>query len=178
MPVTVKAAPGGGVCGGGGGGGLDGAVTSIARPMLLFWELSSGSCDVANSVCPVIATPAVFQGISTMIDAPTGRPFTVPVPAVGPAHPSVSRTVKVPTSTSPTFCTVIRTCAVSPWATERGPVAFVNAISVGLGVTVKSSDRRLLAPLSAEIYGAARGECPPCAAPVFSHGNTSYVLLP
>src|SRR5438477_10062497 len=94
MPVMPISVPGGGGRGGGGGGGPDGFVTLIAIPMALFAELSSASCDVANSVCPVIAKPVVFHGISTVIDAPTGRPFTVPVPAVGPAHPSVNKTVK------------------------------------------------------------------------------------
>src|SRR5438552_603480 len=179
MPVTARSVPGGAGGGGGGGGDTDGSVTLIPIPMLLFAGLASASCCVANSVCPVIAAPAVFQGISTVVVAPTTSPATVPVPTVGPAHPSVRITVKLgPTSTSPTFCTVTMTCAVSPCATERGPVMPVRAISVGLGVTVTTDVSLLFAALSSDRLCVATSVCPPSAAPVVFQLKTTNVLVP
>ena len=119
-----------------------GGVTITAIPMLLFDQTSSGSFWVANSVCPFVVAPAVFQGKSTVVVAPTARPGTVCVPTSVPAHPSVSSTLKLElTSTSPAFFTVTMTCAVSPSATRAGAVMKVTAMSVGLGFTVTTALR-------------------------------------
>src|SRR6266446_3452452 len=180
IPVIARSVPGGGGGGGGGGGaGPDGVVTLIAIPMLLFAELSSGSFEFANSVCPATVAPAVFHRISTVVVAPAARPGTVPVATTGTAHPSLNSTVNGDvTSTSPTFCTVTMTCAVSPCATERGPVMPVNAMSVGLGFTLTTSDRRLFAALSSVRACVATRICPPSAAPVVFQLKTSVVLAP
>ena len=179
MPVMATSVPGGGGGGGGGGPGGAGAVTLIAIPMLLFAELSSGSLLLAKSVCPVTAAPAVFHRISTVVVDPAARPGTLAVPTTGTAHPSLSSMVKGEvTSTSPTFWTVTTTCAVSPWATERGPVIPVTAISSGLGVIVTTVVRRLLAALSSVRASVATSVCPPSAAPVVFQLKTSVVLVP
>src|SRR6266576_6681 len=84
-----------------------GGCTVIPIPTLLFEPTSSGSFCVANRVCPVVVTPAVFQGISTVVVAPTARPATVCVPTSAPPQPSVRATSKlVLTSSSPTFFSV------------------------------------------------------------------------
>src|SRR5882762_8183799 len=141
--------PGGGGGGGGGGPGGPDAVTLIEIPIELFDPLSSGSLEFANRVCPVIAAPAVFHGISSVVLAPPARLGTVPVATTGTIHPSLNSTLNgAVISTSPTFWTVTITCAVSPWVTERGPAIPVVAISSGLGVTLIIVARRLFPALS------------------------------
>src|SRR5712671_169289 len=93
-------------------GGL--TVTAIACASLL--EFLSASFCVAMRMCPLVATPAVFQLMVRVALAPAASPGIVCVPTVmPPAVPSVSTTAKlVLTSTPPTFCTVTTTGAVSP----------------------------------------------------------------
>ena len=179
MPMIATSVPGGGGGGGGGGPGGPGAVTLIEIPTLLFAELSSASFEFANRMWPVIAAPAVFHRISTVVVAPAARPGTVTTPTTGVAHPSLSSMLNgAVTSTSPTFWTVTTTWAVSPWATERGPVIPVIAISSGFGVTEMTVVRRLLAALSSARACVATSLCPPSAAPVVFQLNTSVVLAP
>ncbi len=57
-------------------------------------------------------------------------------------------------------------------------MAFVNAMSVGLGFTVTTSDRRLFAALASARAWVATSVCPPSVAPVVFQLNTSVVALP
>src|SRR5207249_1072543 len=101
-------------------------VTTIARALLL--ELTSASFCVAVRMCPLVATPAVFQLKVRVALAPaevqlkdrvavatTASAVTVWVPIVTPAVASVKTTLKVVlTFSPPTFWTVTQMAAVLP----------------------------------------------------------------
>src|SRR2546425_12283601 len=107
-----------------------GASTITSMPTVLFAGSVSASFCVANSVCPVMAAPAVFQSNVRVTLTPTASPAIVCVPSVGPLNPSVNTTSKgAVTSWPPTFFTVTTTCAVSPCVTRAGAVMPVRARS-------------------------------------------------
>ena len=156
-----------------------GGITITEIAILLFDQTSSGSFWVANSVWPFVAAPAVLHGMSTVALAPTARPPIARVPTTGPLYPSVSSTLKlVVTSSSPAFFTVTTMCAVSPRATRAGAVIAVTAISVGLGFTVTTALRWLLAELSSERLCVAIRVWSPNDACVRSQLNVRSLLAP
>ena len=166
-PVTATSVDGGG-------------FTVIAIATLLFVELLSASFCVAIRMCPLVATPAVFQLTVRVALAPTASPAIVCVPTVTPpAVPSVSTTSKlVLTSCPPTFCTVTTTRAVSPCVTRAGAVMPVKARSVGCGFTVTTAERVLLAALSSVRLWVATRVCAPSAADVVFQLKVSVESAP
>src|SRR5216683_2705800 len=123
-------------------------VIEIARALLD--ELLSASICVAIRMCPLVATPAVFQLNVRVALAPAPRPEIVCVPRIAfPAVPSVSTTSKlVVTSCALTFWTVTTTGAVSPCVTWAGAVILARARSTGCGVTLTVTEPWLFVALS------------------------------
>ena len=153
-------------------------VTTIARALLL--ELTSASFCVAVRMCPLVATPAVFQLKVRVALAPAASPGIVWVPTVTPpVPPSVSTTSKlVVTSWPPTFCTVTTTGAVSPCVTRDGAVILARARSAGAVFTVTTTERVLLAALSSVRLCVATRVWPPSAAPVVLQLNVRVAVAP
>src|SRR2546427_7130627 len=153
-------------------------LTMIARALLL--ELTSASFCVAVRMCPLVATPAVFQLKVRVALAPAASPGIVWVPSVTPpVPPSVSTTSKVVvTSCPPTFCTVTTTGAVSPCVTRDGAVILARARSAGAVFTVTTTERVLLAALSSVRLCVATRVWPPSAAPVVLQLNVRVAVAP
>src|SRR5436309_2072931 len=135
-------------------------VTTIARALLL--ELTSASFCVAVRMCPLVATPAVFQLKVRVALAPAASPVIVWVPIVTPAVASVKTTLKVVlTFSPPTFWTVTPMAAVLPYVTDAGAVMPVKARSVGGGFTVTTAERALFAGWLAGGWCVDAARCAP-----------------